>query len=294
MSATPMQGAARVVVPSAQCFDLPGANGGVYRVMVAVPDGAPPQAGFPVLYHLDGNAVFASMVEALRIQSARSAATGVVPGVVVGIGYPVDGPFDRARRTLDYTPPADPAELGERPEGGEWSPTGGADAFLNFLETQVKPLVASLAPIDPGRQALFGHSLGGLLALHALFTRPSAFARIVAVSPSLWWNGRAMIHDIGARLATLPAVRPRVMIAVGEEEEPPELPGESADAARRRSHRLVTNARVLAERLPAEVFRILPGENHGSAVHAALGPALRFALPAETAGTPPRAIGTGA
>lgn len=269
---------AAVRVAGARGFDLAGANGGAYRIMVAVPEGLPPPEGFPVLYHLDGNAVFASMVEALRIQGARGAATGVAPGVVVGIGYAVDGAFDRERRTLDYTPPADPAALGERPDGGAWSETGGADAFLDVLENQVKPMVAGLAPIDPARQALFGHSLGGLCALHALLARPGAFARIVAVSPSLWWNGGALLRALDDRPAAAGVTR--VMIAVGGEEEPPETPGEDPHAARRRAHRLITNARAFAERLPAEAFRILDGENHGSAVHAALGPALRFALPA--------------
>jgi predicted alpha/beta superfamily hydrolase len=201
----------------------------------------------------------------------------VAPGVVVGIGYPVDGPYDLARRTLDYTPPADPALLGERPDGGAWSETGGADAFLDVLEGEVMPLVAGLAPVDAARPALFGHSLGGLCALHALLTRPTAFARIVAVSPSLWWNGGALLRAVGARA---PSPAPRVMIAVGGEEEPPEAPGEHPHAARRRAHRLVSNARAFAEALPAEAFLILHGENHGSAVHAAIGPALRFALPA--------------
>ncbi|MBW6398764.1 alpha/beta hydrolase [Roseomonas sp. HJA6] len=275
-----MTTATDVTIAGAQRFDLAGANGGAYRVMVAVPRGPIPAGGFPVLYHLDGNAVFASMVEALRIQAPRGPATGVAPGVIVGIGYSVDGPFDRNRRTFDYTPAADPATLGERPDGGAWTETGGADAFIEVLETQVKPLLAGLAPIDPARQALFGHSLGGLLALHLLLTRPEAFARIVAVSPSLWWNGGALLRDLEARHASLPANRARVMIAVGGEEEPPETPGEDPHAARRRSHRLITNARAFADRLPADVFRILPEENHGSAVHAALGPALRFALPA--------------
>ncbi len=279
-SATPHDRAAPVMVPGARSFDLAGGNGGAYRIMVAVPAGAPPPGGFPVLYHLDGNAVFGSMVEAMRIQGARGAATGVAPGVIVGIGTAVDGPFDKLRRTLDYTPAADPATLGERPDGGAWSETGGADAFVEVIESQVKPLVAGLAPVDPARQALFGHSLGGLVALHMLLTRPLAFARIVAVSPSLWWNGGALLRDLDARCAALPAGRARVMIAVGGAEEPAETPGEDAHAARRRAHRLVTNARAFADRLPADEFRILPGENHGSAVHAALGAALRFALPA--------------
>lgn len=271
---------APVTLPGARACDLAGANGGAYRIMVAVPDAPPPPAGYPVLYHLDGNSVFASVVEALRIQGPRGLATGVAPGVVVGIGSAVPGPFDRLRRTLDYTPPADPAALGGRPDGGAWSETGGADAFLEVLETQVKPLVARLAPIDPARQGLLGHSLGGLFALHALLTRPGAFDRIVAVSPSLWWNGGSLLRDVEAQRAAPPARRPRVMIAVGGEEEPPETPGEHPHAARRRSHRLISNARAFAEALPAEQFHILPGENHGSVVHAVLGATLRFALPA--------------
>ncbi|MBU8540380.1 alpha/beta hydrolase [Falsiroseomonas tokyonensis] len=261
---------AAVVLPRSQCFDLPGGQ----RVMVAVPAGPAPEAGFPVLYHLDGNAVFASMVEALRIQSPRGAATGVAPGIIVGIGYPVDGPFDRARRTLDYTPAVDPARLGERPDGGAWTATGGADAFLEVLEREVKPLVEGLAPVDPARQALFGHSLGGLFALHVLLTRPESFARIVAISPSLWF-GEGMLLE----RRPPPGPRPAVMIGVGGEEEPAETPGEDAHAAKRRAHGLITRARRFAEALPAERFQIFAGENHGSVVHAALGASLRFALP---------------
>jgi predicted alpha/beta superfamily hydrolase len=278
MTAGPQQAVpAPLVLAGAQAIDIAARNGATYRIMVAVPEGAPPPGGFPVLFHLDGNAVFASMVEALRIQGARGAATGVAPGVIVGIGTSSAGPFDRARRTLDYTPPADPALLGERPDGGAWSETGGADAFLDVLEGEVMPLVAGLAPVDAARQALFGHSLGGLCALHAVLTRPGAFARIVAVSPSLWWDGGALLRRLGARR---PGPAPLVMIAVGSAEEPPETPGEDPHAARRRAHRLVSNARAFAEGLPAESFLILEGENHGSAVHAAIGPALRFALPA--------------
>lgn len=278
-------GAAPFSLPAARSLDIRAADGAAFRVMVALPAGPPPAAGFPVLYHLDGNAVFASMVEAMRIQGARGIATGVAPGIVVGIGYAVDGPFDKLRRTLDYTPPADPTTLGERPDGGEWSATGGAGAFLDFIETRVKPAVAAMAPVDPARLALFGHSLGGLCALHALLERPRAFARIVAVSPSLWWNGGALLRDLDARRASLPSDRARVMIAVGGEEEPRATAGEDPHAARRRAHGLITNARAFAAALPADAFHILPGENHGSAVHAALGHALRFALPSgSTAG----------
>src|SRR5690606_28041606 len=47
---------------------------------------------------------------------------------------------------------------------------------------------------NPDRQSLFGHSLGGGVALHALYTRPQAFHSIVAASPSLEWN-EAILHE---------------------------------------------------------------------------------------------------
>ncbi len=269
-----------VEVPNARRFDIAGANGGQYRLMVAVPPGPAPAAGFPVLYHLDGNAVFGSLVDAVRLQTLRGTVTGVAPGIVVGIGYPIDGPFDHRRRTLDYTPPAAPENLAARPDGSPWPPTGGAAAFLEVIETQVKPLVAGLAPVDPARQALFGHSFGGLFALTTLFAKPSAFARIAAISPSLWWDGAAMMERLDALIAGLPPARPEVFVAVGGDEEPAQREGESPDAVRRRAARMVTRARDFATRLPGTEFRLFPGENHGSVVHAAIGPALRFALPA--------------
>jgi predicted alpha/beta superfamily hydrolase len=42
---------------------------------------------------------------------------------------------------------------------------------------------------------LFGHSLGGLLALHTLYTRPQAFESIVAASPSLEWNEQGVLAE---------------------------------------------------------------------------------------------------
>ncbi len=266
--------AAPVEVPFTRRFDIAGD----YRIMVAVPPDPPPAGGFPVLYHLDGNAAFASLVEAMRLQTRRADATGVEPGIVVGIGYPIDGPFDHCRRTLDYTPPAAPATLPARQDGLPWPPTGGAAAFLEVIETQVKPLVAGLAPVDSARQALLGHSFGGLFALTCLFARPAAFARTIALSPSLWWDDASMLRRLDVLAAGLPSARPRVVIAVGGQEEPPERPGEMPDAARRRAHLMVTRARDFAARLPGAEFHLFPEENHGSIVHAAIGLALRFAM----------------
>lgn len=69
-----------------------------------------------MIYLLDANSVFGTMVEAMRMQSRRPEKTGVVPAVIVGIGYETDAPFDPGRY-YDFTLPVPPAELPERPDG---------------------------------------------------------------------------------------------------------------------------------------------------------------------------------
>nr|WP_231860060.1 alpha/beta hydrolase-fold protein [Bordetella parapertussis] len=71
---------------------------------------------------------------------------------------------------------------------------GGAEAWLEFIETRVKPWVAGTTRVDTGRQTLYGHSYGGLFVLHTLLARPQTFQRYVAASPSLWWHAPYMMR----------------------------------------------------------------------------------------------------
>src|SRR3546814_6370767 len=72
---------------------------------------------------------------------------------------------------------------------------------------------------DPDRQALFGHSFGGLFALHALYSKPQAFHSIVVASPSLELDG-GVLRDEHAFVARLEGGKigrtSRLMIVVGD------------------------------------------------------------------------------
>lgn len=267
-------------------------SGAEFRIFVARPLLPPPPAGYPVIYMLDGNAAFGTMTEAVRLQSARPQATGVEPAVVVGIGYPTDLPLDLERRTFDYTPEVDRTALSPRPDGSPWPPTGGAAAFLDFIEDELKPMISAELPVDPHRQALFGHSFGGLFTLYALFKKPHAFRAYIAGSPSIWFGDRAILaaeRDLPALLRD-GAADLRVMIAVGALEQTLSPGEQQAPAGARRAawiekNRMVDNARELAERLeglaPRGVrvaYEEFPGENHVSVIPALISRALRFAL----------------
>lgn len=95
------------------------------------PQGDPPPGGFPVIYVLDANSVIGTMIETVRLQSAKQRGSG--PSMaVVGIGYETENTFSTERLT-DYSLPMPVDELPSYSRGGEWPRQGGADDFLSFI-----------------------------------------------------------------------------------------------------------------------------------------------------------------
>jgi predicted alpha/beta superfamily hydrolase len=200
-------------MPSTHMWEMTSDGGEVYRIFVSFPTTEMPADGYPVLYVLDGNAMFAAFAEARRIQEFYD----VGKAIVVGVGYPTDKAYD-TRRLNDYTPPL------LDPPPAQWRrlakyKSGGRDAFLDFLTGKLRTEIGKRYKVDLNRQSLFGHSLGGLLALHALYTRPQAFQSIVAASPSQEWNEQGVLleeRDFTARLTSGKVGKTsRLMVVVG-------------------------------------------------------------------------------
>ncbi|CAD5107769.1 alpha/beta hydrolase [Zestomonas carbonaria] len=277
------------VLPHGQQRELASRHTGrSYRIYLSTPTVEPPADGYPVIYVLDGNAMFPALALAARGQEKRAEVTGISPALIVGIGYPIDGLLDEQARAEDYTPPADDlsdtGDLRARKQGG-------AGRFLAFIEDELKPLIEAEYPVDRHRQTLFGHSYGGLFTLHVLFNRPQAFQTYVASSPSIWWNHRQILAErrqFAARLAEQP-VQARLLLSVGGLEQPSAQPtGAADDNPRLRmigTRRMIDNARELAADLAplhsrglSSQLRIYQDENHGSAMLPATLRALEFAL----------------
>lgn len=240
-----------------------------YRMMIAIPSEPPPAEGYPVIYALDGDAVFATFAEAARLQTRKP--HGYDPVVIVGIGYPSREPFEMSRRCYDFTMPAEVHNLPARPNGLEWPEHGGADAFLQFIETELRPAIEQQYPINTTRQSLFGHSLGGLLVLHVLFTRPQAFQNYAAGSPSIWWNHHAVLEEAEAfeKSFIKEGNLPRLMLTIGADE----LPAMVKDA-----EELAKRLLPLAEKgFYSEIVKFCD-ESHVSVLPAAISRVLRFAL----------------
>ncbi|VGG30877.1 hydrolase [Klebsiella pneumoniae] len=168
-----------------------------YRVWTAVPDKAPPAAGYPVLYMLDGNAVMDKLDDAFLQQLFAGS-----PPVIVAIGYQTALPFDTAARAWDYTPPLKTHE----PRAGKPAlpprKTGGNDAFRQLLTETMVPQTEANLKIDPHQRAIWGHSYGGLFVLDA-WRKASPFGIYYSASPSL---GQALQSPLQAS-QSLDAVR---------------------------------------------------------------------------------------
>ncbi|MFT3754401.1 MAG: alpha/beta hydrolase-fold protein [Pseudoxanthomonas sp.] len=282
-AATPQ--AAPLQIAGASQWDMPAsASGRNYRIFVSAPGKSAPAQGYGVLYVLDANAMFLTAVEAVRAFERRPDVPKDIATVVVGIGYP-DGSDIQAERTHDLTPVA-----AENPRTRQVA-GGGADAFLAFIESDLKPQIGGMFPLDKRKQTIFGHSFGGLFVLHTLARQPEAFPIRIAASPSIWYGGGGFIKDELQKLAqsrTQDDPRLRVLLMAGEFEQAP------SPAMRAQPHaeeairglamrKQIDNAREATALLGAAPgiearFDEIAGEDHGSVIPAAIGRAVAFML----------------
>jgi predicted alpha/beta superfamily hydrolase len=296
---------AEVTIPNTRRFEFTSkVNGHRYSISVALPFEAPKGRGYGVLYVLDGYNYFASAAEAVR---GPDKAPGVV---VVGIAYPDDpdyvknviahrGPVSALfeglpafrvdsflERFYDLSLPTSDATLAEMSRQGfpKWDSAnfGGLDEFLKTIETEIKPRIAALAPIDPNNQAFFGHSFGGYAVLHALFVEPNAFHTFIIASPSIFWDNKEVLADRERFAAAVKAGRanPRVLVTMGSDERPPDLPAGWSMIENGRE--LVTWLKTLHGQPGYEVadYAILDNTSHVFAPWPALARGVAFAFPA--------------
>jgi enterochelin esterase-like enzyme len=112
---------------------------------------------------------------------ALIAAGEIEPLIIVGIYNTGE------HRKQEYTPTRD-ARLGG----------GGAAEYGRMIIEELKPLIDRTYRTRPDAEAtgIGGSSLGGLVSLYLAFTHPQVFRRVAALSPSVWWNWRAILKTV--------------------------------------------------------------------------------------------------
>jgi predicted alpha/beta superfamily hydrolase len=129
------------------------------------------------------------------------------PLIVVGIA--------NTDRNRDLTP----SHAGVPHSDGTVDPvptSGGADKFLDFIQTELVPEIEKRYATHPYR-IFAGHSLGGLFAIHALINRPELFNACIATSPSLWWDNFRTLRQAQEFFAKQKEFKKALFFALGNE-----------------------------------------------------------------------------
>ncbi|WP_316633548.1 alpha/beta hydrolase-fold protein [uncultured Flavobacterium sp.] len=146
---------------------------------------------YPVVYLLDGDGHFSSVVGMIEELSEVNGNTNCPEMIVVGI--------TNTNRNRDLTPTHSevdpefvPKSLSEQ--------SGGGEKFVEFLEKELIPYIDSKYPTAPYR-TLIGHSFGGLTAINILTNHTSLFNSYIAIDPSMWWNHQKFLAETEKKLA---------------------------------------------------------------------------------------------
>ena len=71
---------------------------------------------------------------------------------------------------------------------------GGSAAFRQFIRDELLPEIRHRYRVGK-TSGIIGESLAGLFVMETAFVEPGLFDRYVALSPSLWWNGGALVNN---------------------------------------------------------------------------------------------------
>ncbi len=133
---------------------------------------------YPVLYLLDGDGHFPSIVGLVQ-QLSQVNGNSVLPEMII-VGIP------NTNRTRDLTPThidSDPPMM----DINSSKTTGGGENFVDFIEKELMPHVDSLYPTAPYK-ILIGHSFGGLTVMNILTNHTKLFNAYIAIDPSMWYD----------------------------------------------------------------------------------------------------------
>ena len=150
------------------------------KVWVYVPNGgqADSKQRYPVVYLLDGDAHFYSVVGMIQQLSQGNGNTVCPEMIVVGIPN-TDRTRDLTPTHIDAEPPFMDSTFSKT--------SGGGEKFVSFIEKELMPHIDSLYPTQPYKM-LIGHSFGGLTVMNIVTNHTKLFNSYICIDPSMWWD----------------------------------------------------------------------------------------------------------
>jgi predicted alpha/beta superfamily hydrolase len=173
--------------------------------------GASAATRFPTLYMPDGG-LDEDFPHVVHTVDSLIALGAIRPVIVVGV--------PNTERRRDLTGPtrfAADSAIAKR--------VGGSAAFRRFLRDELIPAVRARYHTTEER-AIVGESLAGLFVVETFLAEPALFGHYVALDPSVWWNGGAVVDSAASQLTVADAA-PRTLYLASSN-----LPDIAAGAAR--------------------------------------------------------------
>jgi len=192
-------------------------NARTYALYVALPDSYRSDASkrYPVLYVTDAQAAFALVTATYRLLRLSS---DVPELIIVGIDSQ-DPAMWGANRFHDLTPTRNVAREAEMAKLLRGVTTGGGAAFLRVVTEELFPDIEKRYRATDDR-SFVGHSLGGLFGAYCAFQSPSAFRRLILISPALYWDDTVIFKIEEKYAAANKALRARLFVSAGGLEPP--------------------------------------------------------------------------
>ena len=154
-------------------------------IWVHVPDGAiNSKQHYPVVYVLDGNGHFSSLVG--LIQQLSTGGNNNCPKMIV-VAIP------NTDRTRDLTPTHIDADL-PMMNSASSKTSGGGENFIAFMEKELIPYIEAKYPTAPYKM-LIGHSFGGLAVMQTFIHHTGLFNSYICIDPSMWWDKQTLLKQ---------------------------------------------------------------------------------------------------
>lgn len=189
---------------------------------------------YPVLYMQDGNNVFDRDTAFAGVEWEADETTQLL----ISKGYIQEiiivGIYNTPARIAEYT--WTPMLLAGKMQGGKGS------EYAEFMASELKPFIDRTyrTLTDRDNTAVLGSSLGGLLSIYLGRYHSRTFGKIGMMSPSLWWDNRTALGEVGGLAKDL-----RIWLDTGTNENPAD-PGNTA----------LKNARDLRQALETKGYKV--------------------------------------
>jgi uncharacterized protein len=159
------------------------------KIWVYVPGGGAPdiysKQRYPVVYLLDGDGHFSSVVGMMQ-QLSTVNGNMICPEMIV-VGIP------NTDRTRDLTPThieVDPPYM----DSASAKTSGGGEKFISFIEKELMPYIEKNYPTEPYKM-LIGHSFGGLTVMQTFVHHTNLFNSFICIDPSMWWDKQILLKE---------------------------------------------------------------------------------------------------